>query len=328
MGAPSMSSSKSRIRISTIPYNQWEGWNDQQFRPSHFYQSREWFDVLTKTWSNLKIEILLAGDTVALPIFVQQRGPLRLIGSPLRGFFSPYGGFFDGSTILEFSQLLKGDFCEATLFPGIHAMGDWKKQKTIILDLTCGIDALWSGLDKDARNQVRQAERFGVEIKDINNTSWVDPYYELVKTTYLRQRLPVPASISFYRSIAQQLVPNQAKVLLAYTGATVIAGGIFGFHGNTIYFLDGASDRKYQNLRSNNLIQWHIIKWAVNSGLTTYDMIGANIPGIAKFKLSFGGHEVEYMAMEWTPTVLGKIAWKIYQKFRSQIKKINAGRTR
>lgn len=89
-----------------------------------------------------------------------------------------------------------------------------------------------------------------------------------------------------------------------------------------MYFLDGASLREYQKLRANNLIQWHIISWAASNGLRTYDMVGANIPSIARFKRGFGGIEVQYPYFQMARGFLGKIGYRLYQRYRPVLKRL------
>ena len=132
-----------------------------------------------------------------------------------------------------------------------------------------------------------------------------------------------PAKPAFYQALWGQLYEKgELKVILARQGGKTVAGGIFPIYKDTIYFLDGASLREYQQLRANNLIQWHIISWAASEGLHIYDMVGANIPSIAHFKHGFGGNEAEYPYFQITRGLLGKIGYRVYRRYRPLWKRL------
>ncbi|MCX8072423.1 MAG: GNAT family N-acetyltransferase [Candidatus Binatia bacterium] len=85
-----------------------------------------------------------------------------------------------------------------------------------------------------------------------------------------------------------------AKVFVARHQGKLLAGGIFPFDQHTIYYLDGASAVEVQALRPNNLLHWEVIQWAAEHGIRIYDMVGAGIAGVARFKRTFGPKEVPY----------------------------------
>lgn len=309
-----------QVNNHLTPFQIWDGWQDPNFRPSHLYQTREWFEVLTKTWPGLKIKMLMVNETTAAPLFIQRRGPLCLVGSPLRGFFTPYGGLMGTGDPANLPDYMHGDFCEISLPPGWTARNYWQKQKTILLDLSPGLDKIWLKMDGTTRRQIRQGERRGAVIREETGSSWIKPFYNLVHGTYARQHLPPPAPLAFYQNIAHHLMPAHAKVLMIYSEGVAIAGSIIGWDNNTVYGIDRGADRNYQHLRPSNLTDWAIIQWAIEAGLKCFDMVGGNIPGIAQYKMGFGGNEVEYPSLTWTPTLLGGLAWGGYQKLRAPIK--------
>lgn len=323
-------------------------WTDKINDHSHLtlFHTFEWCEILKDGFPHIEIKFYTILDeqnrTICLlPIEFARKGPFKLCGSPLPGLFTPY----QGPLLLEppdigleevaklAIQLFKPHFFALSLSPDRHkgtlvrrGLANWELKKTFLLDLTAGREQLWKNLDPETRNQVRQAERRGVEIYEPKSLSdWIEDYFAMHVAVYTRQKLKPPAKPVFYQALWHHLYgKEQLKVILARHEGKIIAGGIFLIYKDTIYFLDGASFREYQKLRANNLIQWHIISWAASKGLRFYDMVGANIPSIAHFKRGFGGSEIDYPYFQITRGLLGKIGYWLYQRFRPLAKRLGA----
>jgi hypothetical protein len=309
--------------ITDVSYKEWDGWGTGRFPANHFYQTYEWFHVLTSTWDDLEIRIRSFEENEALPVFARKMGPIVLEGSPLRGYFTPYGGYLGNSHISHIEELLWGDFSEACLPPPRDDHQKfWNASKTVILDLRQGTDAIWKAMKTETRKQIKKAMHSNVEIRQCSGSEWVDTAYEIFIKTYTRQHLSPPAPKRFYSQIAAVLPPESLKVFMAYYEGKPVAYSIIGLHDRTIYGVDGGLDRDYQHVRPKNLLHWHIIQWAIGQGYASYDMVGGNIESIAAFKLGFGGLLTEYSTVEFTPTILGKVAWHGYTMFRPVIKEL------
>jgi len=310
----------------------------------NFFHTCEWLKILEEGFPNIKIKLYSVLDeqnrTIGLlPVEYAQRGPFKLGGSPLPGLFTPYQGpllLESSDTVLKevpglAAETLKTHYFALSFPPDRRSetllsegSSNWEPKKTFLLDVTLGAEQLWKNLKAETRNQVRQAERHGVEIYEPKALDdWLTDYYAMHETVYSRQRMKAPAKPVVYRALWRSLhSEGQLKVILAKHKGKTIAGGIFPVYKDTIYFLDGASFREQQKLRGNNLIQWHIISWAASEGLRVYDMVGANIPSIAHFKSGFGGAEVEYPYFQVTHGLLGKIGYRLYQRYRPWVKRL------
>jgi lipid II:glycine glycyltransferase (peptidoglycan interpeptide bridge formation enzyme) len=324
-----------KIKLRHLSKEEWALLIEQCSNVTLFH-TLDWFKVISETWpvSVHLLSIEEDGQVVGLlPLIEKKKFGLKFVGSPVRGHFTPYLGpiLMDGS-YLNYSTLLRciihefsPDYIELSIPPKRDAnRRDFKNQQTILLDLTKGEKAIWEGMKGETRSQVRQAIKLGVEVFEPKQLKdWLPYYYPMVTATYSRQGLPNPAPQSFYERIWKHLYPKGIlRILLARHEGKIIAGGIFLIFQGELYFLDGASFREYQNLRANNLIQWEIISWGAKTGLATYDMVGANIPSIARFKKGFGGEIVKYPILLIHPTFLGRLAWNIYKHLKTPIKRL------
>ena len=111
------------------------------------------------------------------------------------------------------------------------------------------------------------------------------------------------------------------------TGALLLHSGRL-----LIYFAAGSREgADMRRTRANHLLQWRIIRWAVENGFTGYDMGGVDTqsaPGVPQdelhplwnlylFKRRFGGRAVlRIHAHEYAPSFLAGAAWRLARRFR------------
>lgn len=331
------------MKLEEITLEEWAE-SSENYPNKVFFHTHEWLKILRQGFPHIKIRLYRIlndknREIGLLPVELTRKVFLLASGAPLPGIFTPYQGplLSDNNNILieeipELVNLLpKTHYFTLSIPPSNNEQWHinkgklhWWIRKTLLIDLTVGIDQLWKNLKAETRNEVRQAERRGVEIYEPRALNeWIEDYYFMHKAVYLRQGIKPPATINLYRAIWDNLYrKGQLKVILAKYNNQTVAGGIFPIFKNIIYFIDGASLREYQYVRGNNLIQWSIISWAASEGIQFYDMVGANIPSIAHFKKGFGGAEVNYPYLQMSRGLLGQICYQLYQKYRPMLRRL------
>ena len=287
-------------------------WNQlaTSFPEGSVFHSWEWMEVAGELYNAqpLPVGIFQGEEMVGIyPLFRKRKGPLTLLMSPVGTI--GYGGPLAPQELLpeilaqqgELAQRFGADTMDIRslnngLQPRFAAEGyELEGLKTIVLALETDVDALWSNLKPVCRTAVRRARKKGVVIQEAQDKSYLDVYYDMALDTYAKSNRLPPVSRQEYEMVWDRLHPRgMLKVLLAMHEEQILAGITLFRFGGRIYYWDGAAYRRFYPFNANNLLHWAAIEEAVAEGMTAYDMLGANIPSIARFKKSFGGEIVPY----------------------------------
>jgi hypothetical protein len=305
-------------------------WDDlvASFEGGTVFHTLAWMRVIEKLYGAEKLPfgIFESSEMVGVfPLFRVRRGPLTVLASPLGGV--GYGGPLVRKSqyrvVIEqldfWCRRLGADYVEfralARLSPATLNGRHYTVQElqTVVLPLSQGSQNLWSNLKGVCRKAIRKAWKENVKVEEATDKSFLDVYYAMAADTYRKSNRLPPYSIRDYSTVWDILRPvSRIKVLLAKYEGQVVAGVIFLCFGDKVYGWDGASFPAYYELNSNNLLHWTLIEWAASNGLTQYDMMGANIPSIARFKMSFGGKLQAYTYAYKDATVPAYIGRRLY----------------
>ncbi|OLN31778.1 lipid II:glycine glycyltransferase FemX [Desulfosporosinus metallidurans] len=327
------------LKLRSIERAAWQDYLKGTTQGSLFHRW-EWQDII-ETGFGLRVNRLGLFDDEGvlkglLPLIERKMSLLKLAGSPLSGAATPHCGPLGAVSLTEVLAALEGyaaeqhiDYLEMSL-PTLAEKDTFEQngytvEELITLELPIPTDetSLWSGLEVRCRNAVRKAEKSGVEVIEPQTLEeWLEPYYELSCGVYRRQEMEPPFSKEYFTALWQNLYSSgDLVVLLARFEGKIIAGGIFPRDRNVGYYLDGVSDREYNKVVPNNLVQWEYLKRAQAMGIQLYDMVGANIPSIAKFKKSFGSIERNYLYAYRNRTIAARVGRTVYAKHGETIKK-------
>ncbi len=293
----------------------------------------EWINFLENSFQLKRLLLGIFKDNQIVGVFptlVTRRGPFKIWGSPLRGWGTAFMGPLVEKELLEevmlgFDRLLgklRIDYVEFCFSQEEGIPRDVLNSKgyvcepafTWILDLTGGEQKLWAGLGDKGRNVVRKALKNQVTIVEPVGADWVEEFYPMLTESLRKHGTSPGKSREVYYKLQDFLGTNRLKILLAQQEGKTIAGGVFPFYKGTVYFWSGGSHTEYDRLAPNNLLQWHLIKWASRNGLKRYDMYGKGIPSIDRFKSSFGSREASYSRYWKAANPLIRVARDAYQK--------------
>ncbi len=163
------------------------------------------------------------------------------------------------------------------------------------IDLTCGAETLFKGLESSVRRGIRKAEQKKLTVECDSTIEGVKAYYQLHCGTRRRHGAP-PQPFRFFENIAHYVLgQGHGLVGIARLEAQPIAAAVFFHFGREAVYKFGASDLNFQHLRPNNLLMWEAIKRLAGQGLAALQMGRTSLgnEGLRRFKLGFGARETE-----------------------------------
>jgi len=161
------------------------------------------------------------------------------------------------------------------------------------LDLRRGAEELAARVASPVRRAIRKAERSGVKAVAARNRDAMNDFYHLHTQTRRRHGLP-PQPASFFLNIYEHIVkPGLGFTVLAQRESRPIAAAIFFRFGRNALYKYGASDKRFQEFRANDLVMWHGIQFLLRTGVEKlhFGRTERENEGLRRFKLSWGTQE-------------------------------------
>jgi len=161
-------------------------------------------------------------------------------------------------------------------------------------------EELMASFSSKTRYNIRLAQRKGVEIR-LANEAGLDDFSRLMVETGVRDGF-VTRPRGYFANLLKNL-GEHARLYMAYYGEIPIAGTIAIHFGDKVWYLYGASSNEHRNLMPNYLLQWTMIKWALELGCRIYDFRGVSgdlsednpLYGLYRFKRGFNGDFCEFL---------------------------------
>jgi hypothetical protein len=162
-----------------------------------------------------------------------------------------------------------------------------------VLDLSRSEGEVFSSFRDSTKRNVLKAMKEGVKAKISHSLESVNKFYRLNCMTRKEHGLP-PQPFHFFEKIHDHIISkNLGMVVLASLDQENVAGAIYFHIGKKAVFKYGASDKKFQHLRANNLVMWEAIKWYSQNGYRSL-CFGRTEPenqGLTQFKSGWGTTE-------------------------------------
>lgn len=156
-------------------------------------------------------------------------------------------------------------------------------------------EGLFKNLTQKTRYNVRVAQKHDVEIRVVGK-EYLDDFMRIMVTTGERDGFSVRPKSYFERFL--DALGEHARLYMAFYEGKPVSGAITTNYAGKTCYVYGASDNVFRNVMPNYLIQWEMIRWAVETDCTVYDFQGVSgnitdetdhLYGLYRFKKGFNG---------------------------------------
>ena len=161
------------------------------------------------------------------------------------------------------------------------------------IDITQNEKDIFLGLKGSTRRNIKKAVRDGVEIKVSDSFQSIKEFYNLHCLTRKSHGLP-PQPYIFFNNIYKHIIAKGlGYVALAKVNSKTIAAMVCFHFGEEALYKFGASNKKYNCFRANDLLMWTMIKWYSSRHFKRFGLgrTAASNTGLRRFKVGFGSIE-------------------------------------
>ncbi|MFB3817708.1 MAG: GNAT family N-acetyltransferase [Candidatus Methylomirabilales bacterium] len=265
----------------------------------HLALAPEWHGVIRRAYRHAPLYLTAEGEAgrAVLPAFILRR---PLLGTAVTSMpFLDAGGPAGAAALAE--PLLARLTLEAERagaryvevrataplpLPATPSLG----KVSLALDLPGDPDRLWRGLHAKVRNQVRKAERSGLEV-EAGGAPLLPAFYEVFAANMRDLGSPVHGQ-PFLQAALEAFGPR-ARLLLARRAGRPVGGLLALAHGDTLYVPWASSLRAEAAHCPNMLLYWEALRQACRDGLRRFDFgRSTRDSGTYRFKRQWGAGEV------------------------------------
>lgn len=198
----------------------------------------------------------------------------------------------------------------------VRANRDSSSKSTIFIDLSVGEEAALASFSQSTRRNIRKAVEAGVTVEPVESSDEnLETMFELMKATEARAHYGLRPKNYFLSYWKAQIEAGQAQLIFTKHDGDVLAGVFITFIGNRAWYKDGGSFELKRELQPTYLMQWEVMRWLMEKGITSYDMVGVpnrdeigtgnSRQGLYEFKSKFNPEITEFIGA-WDLPLSGK----------------------
>ena len=296
------------MKFQEIPYHQVPWAELDRYDDRTFCQRRHWINFICETQNGRPIVARLVdvGNTVGYftGVIVRKFG-MRVMGSPFPGWTTPFMGFnlqpgvprMDAVRALipfVFRELgcIHLELNDPQLIPSdVEPFGfSIHRGTTFVSDLSMSEDELFGRMKSACRRCIRKAAKSSVIVEQAAPDGFAEDYYNQLSDVFAKQNLRPTYDQDRVASLIRNVHPSGDLLLLRARDekGRSIATGIFPGFGNTSLFWGNASLRQFQQVRPNEAIHWHAMRYWKDRGVVSHFWGGGG-----DYKEKYGGTRVE-----------------------------------
>lgn len=258
------------------------------------FQSLKWLEVIKRAYGHKAyiLQVEEGGKAKFVLPFVEIRN--KIISLPFVDYSFPIVEDENAKHISEAKDFLKNndyDFSIRSLDSN-DALNDLacdRNNLIQILKLTESVDEQWKGFTDKVRNQVRKAEKSGIEIK--TDEKYLNEFWGLWAAHI--NKLGTPShSLKFFDEIFKTFDTQNRMLITAWYENKIAGGMILMFDEDTAYVPWASSLDKLKPLCINHLLYWEAIKESIKREKKGFDFLRSQKgTGPYNFKKQWGTEE-------------------------------------
>jgi len=186
-------------------------------------------------------------------------------------------------------------------------------------------DAVLAGMNQLWRRNIKKAAKSGVEVR-VGSAEDLPAFHSMYAETAARDRF-TPRPLAYFQQMFRAMSaedPARIRLYLAHHDGELVAATTWVRVGTHVWYSYGASSTDKRDVRGSNAVQWQMIRDAMTTGATVYDLRGitdtlaADDPhiGLIQFKVGTGGEAVEYVG-EWD-LPLNRMLYKAFDVYMNR----------
>jgi CelD/BcsL family acetyltransferase involved in cellulose biosynthesis len=293
-----------QVSLSQAPWQEMAAFQDRLV-----FQSREWLQFLmdSKEVRPVLAECLLEGTRVGwFTGLTFERYGMRILGSPLPGWTTPYMGFnlrdgVDRADALEALGRFAFDDLRCIHFEivdrfltaedGRRAGCEVGRGPSFESDLTLSEDALFASMHSSYRRCIRKSQKSPLSIEEVSeDDGFAEEYHRQLMEVFEKHHTTPSYGVERVRRLIARLSPAGGLLLLrARDGeGRSIATGIYPYGPHMGQFWGNASYKFGLHLRPNQALHWHAMRRLKALGVERFDWGGGGT-----YKLRFGATPID-----------------------------------
>ena len=211
----------------------------------------------------------------------------------------------------------------------VRANRDPGMKSTIFVDLAPGEEAVLASFKQSCRRNIRKAEAAGVVVEPVTGTpDNLEVMFELMRATEARAKYGLRPRNYFLDYWQSLIAAGQAQLFLARHEGEVLAGLFLTYVGQRGWYKDGGSFDKKREMLAPYLVQWRVMQWQMQQGITQYDLlgtpnrdkVGTGDPkdGLYTFKSKFNPEITEFIGCYDLP-LAGELKYRLWRKVGERV---------
>jgi len=170
-----------------------------------------------------------------------------------------------------------------------------------LLDISGDQEAIWMGLHKHARYNVRLAERANAVVEFYApDKAPLDTFFALMQTTAGRDSFSIQ-SRAYYEAVLQSVPADSGFVAACTIDGKPAAAALFAAYDDMVHYVFAGSSDDFRKIAPPYFVIWNAVLQARKRGWKTLnfggiadDVKGTHLAGVTGFKKRFGGYEVHH----------------------------------